>query len=154
MATPEQLQQDLSAALRQVENLTRQNEKQRQKISELRRTQSETTPATPKDAPPATDVFSHKKEDMKDDEMAAERILKLKFAWYRHHLVLSSKLKMRVARAFDKWKNLSLQEERRAALRREHMKIQVQQSKIKSERSKIERIVLDMHRIRYVRERG
>jgi len=150
----ESAQQDLAAAHRQISHLQKENEKQRQKIIELRREkthkQQHDSGIGGSGAPPTPvvkDMFSHKKGDTADDKEEA-RIMKLKFAWYRHHLIMSSKLKMRVARAFDKWKNNAMMMERRAEMRREHLKNQVQQSKIKAERGKIDKIVKDMHRIR------
>jgi hypothetical protein len=140
------------AALRLVENLKSVNEKQRQKIIAIRREQQTSPPPAPAlkepQSPKEKDMFSHKKADATESDDERTRIMKLKFAWYRHHLIMSSKLKMRVARAFDKWKNISLYEASRAEMRREYMKIQVQQSKIKAERGSIEKIVGDVHRVR------
>ena len=124
-----QAQQDLTAALRQINTLSSVNEKQRFRISELRTLNTASSSSSSSD-----------KEEA--------RITKLKLAWYRLHLVLSSKLKTAVARAFDRWRSLAAREEARAEMRRDGMKVQVQMSKIKAERGKIERMERDLHRIR------
>ena len=81
-------------------------------------------------------------------QQTAAAVLRWRFADHIIWNLVAGRIKRKLARGFDKWSSMAAMSGRIAALQRQHMKLEAKSNQLKGQKMALEKIRLDMHRMR------